>query len=554
LTPNTAGIPGPGRPIDAPTIDLTATGSWSQFTIAPEILDTQALPVAIQITGPSTADGELLKKYLPPHSRDKTLGPGPQEHFPVGSVMNSARTKAGPSFPGIAFTGWRPPDPTLAVGPDHVVSTVNMAIAFHTKDGTLQYSAELGSGGNPGFFEGEGAGGFTFDPKCFYDHLAQRFVVVVLEYYNSTDEAYIDIAVSDDSDPNGVWYKYRTWAVVTVGSTEYWVDYPGFGYNETGYFVTGNLFRLNGSGPGFGGVIFRSFQKSEMLDGGAVTVTDTRDSQAASVQVAQHFDDDGPFFMSLGSHSSLTTYRLDNPFDAPTIVEADVAVEGYQLAPPDAPHPGGTLSTGDGRLMNIVLRDGVLHSSHAVKINNRSAVRWYALDASQWPPVSTQTGEIQLDAPSHTFYPAVSVNRLGDIAVAFGACHESEFASIQIAGRRSSDPPGMIGAPVELIQGDANADGRWGDYFDIAVDPVDDTTFWMIGQIPRDFGWETHIQSFSISCPSDVTGDSMVGVNDLLEVISEYGQESDTDVTGDGWVDIADILQIINDWGPCPGG
>ena len=80
------------------------------------------------------------------------------------------------------------------------------------------------------FFEEIGAGDFTFDPKCFYDIHSQRFVVLALEKYDN--EAWITMAVSDDDDPNGVWYKYRTWSVIDINGSGYWVDYPGFGFDR----------------------------------------------------------------------------------------------------------------------------------------------------------------------------------------------------------------------------------------------------------------------------------------------------------------------------------
>ena len=136
--------------------------------------------------------------------------------------------------------------------------TVNMAIAFFDKEGNEEFSANLDSTGNPGFFEEIGGGDFTFDPKCFYDPHTERFVVLALEQYGSS-ESWITMAVSDDSDPNGVWYKYRTWSVITDtgnGNT-YWVDYPGFGFDDGYFYVTGNLFGLNNGG--WGGVLYRVF-------------------------------------------------------------------------------------------------------------------------------------------------------------------------------------------------------------------------------------------------------------------------------------------------------
>jgi hypothetical protein len=53
---------------------------------------------------------------------------------------------SGSGFPAIFQIPWRPPDPTLAVGPEHIVERVNMAIAIYTKTGTQQLYQNLDSG------------------------------------------------------------------------------------------------------------------------------------------------------------------------------------------------------------------------------------------------------------------------------------------------------------------------------------------------------------------------------------------------------------------------
>ena len=57
------------------------------------------------------------------------------------------------------------------------------------------------------------------------------------------------------------------------------------------------------------------------------------------------------------------------------------------------------------------------------------------------------------------------------------------------------------------------------------------------------------------ACPADVTGDSVVGVADLLAIINHWGNcppPCAADVTADGVVGVADLLAVINTWGPCP--
>ncbi len=53
------------------------------------------------------------------------------------------------------------------------------------------------------------------------------------------------------------------------------------------------------------------------------------------------------------------------------------------------------------------------------------------------------------------------------------------------------------------------------------------------------------------ACPSDLTGDGMVGIEDFLMVLAEWGEPT-ADVDGDFNTGIGDFLQILANWGACP--
>jgi len=56
-----------------------------------------------------------------------------------------------------------------------------------------------------------------------------------------------------------------------------------------------------------------------------------------------------------------------------------------------------------------------------------------------------------------------------------------------------------------------------------------------------------------IACPTDIDGDGVVGVDELLAVIAAWGtDDTDTDINDDGIVDTNDILLVLSAWGPCP--
>ncbi len=54
-----------------------------------------------------------------------------------------------------------------------------------------------------------------------------------------------------------------------------------------------------------------------------------------------------------------------------------------------------------------------------------------------------------------------------------------------------------------------------------------------------------------VACAADITGDEIVDVLDLLEVLSQWGTAGSADITGDGVVDVLDLLEVLSAWGPC---
>ena len=56
---------------------------------------------------------------------------------------------------------------------------------------------------------------------------------------------------------------------------------------------------------------------------------------------------------------------------------------------------------------------------------------------------------------------------------------------------------------------------------------------------------------YTVSAPADITGDGVVDVLDLLEVLGQWGGSGSADITGDGVVDVLDLLEVLGAWGPC---
>ncbi len=54
------------------------------------------------------------------------------------------------------------------------------------------------------------------------------------------------------------------------------------------------------------------------------------------------------------------------------------------------------------------------------------------------------------------------------------------------------------------------------------------------------------------SCDGDCNGDGDVAVEDLLQLIADFGNASKCDWSGDGMATVEDILVLLAAWGPCP--
>lgn len=544
------------KPIHVPTIELTQDNVPDFWTVTPTIIDTATFENQHQLSGPVPGPHRRPASLLPPHRKPRDDQQGPPNTLRSGFGNTSTVIHDEFGFEAIAQTPWTPPDPSLAVGPNHIVVTVNMAIAFYDKEGNEQFSSYLDSTGSPGFFEEIGCGDFTFDPKCFYDSHAGRFVVLALEHYDEgAGESWITMAVSDDSDPNGLWYKYRTWSVVEVGGDDFWVDYPGFGFDDGYYYVTGNLFELNGWG--WAGVLYRVLDKAPMLSGDPVVIADVRKGGHASMQGAQQYGNSpAAFFVGVQSSTELRIASINNPSN-PTVVSQAVAIPSFS-SPNGVSNPGGTVSALDGRIMNAQYRDGGLWTAHGIQGSGIDAVaRWYEIDLSDWPatsPVLLQSGDISIPLGMSSFFPAIAPNKRGEVAMVVAAANSSTNPTVQIIGRKQGDDLGTMGTPTQVASGQAGSDGRWGDYFDMTVDPNNETRFWYVGQYAMGFGWQTYVGSAVITCIEDVNADGTVDITDLLGLISAWGTSGNgADIASPyDTVDVADILAIIPALGNCP--
>ncbi len=114
----------------------------------PSITDPAKLPTFDRHLAPSGID---LPRKLPKIASDpkfdiETYQPDNPRHLLDRALDEEDRGASGlgpcKSFSGATYTGWDPPDPQIAVGPNHIVEVVNSSISvFDKTTGNLLLSA-----------------------------------------------------------------------------------------------------------------------------------------------------------------------------------------------------------------------------------------------------------------------------------------------------------------------------------------------------------------------------------------------------------------------------
>lgn len=167
--------------------------------------------------------------------------PGPDSFVPnvpnaPGDILRN--------FNGQVASGWRPPDPVLAVGPRHVLEVVNSGFTIFTKDGNVErFYTDLET-----FFAPVRASTpipcttancFVFDPRVLFSPAHGKFVMFALARDDFNQRSYLFFAISQTNNPLGGWWQYFTY---DPGGNNAWVDYSGLSADPWGVYFTGNEF------------------------------------------------------------------------------------------------------------------------------------------------------------------------------------------------------------------------------------------------------------------------------------------------------------------------
>lgn len=420
-----------------------------------------------------------------------------------------------------------PPDPMGTASKSRLVAVVNVAVELRTKDGTL-----LDESGLRAFF-GDLALGSPFDPKVVYDEHSGRLLVVALVRVAGTPNiSQILLAVSKSDNPNTLsaddWNFAAIDSKTVISGSETWADYPGFEVDEEAIYITNNMFTF----PGFyRGARLWIVDKGEgdggFYVGGPANVTVHNPYASAGIAtttmpalvhgnggVGGPGSDIGTFLVSYsGLSDGVSEYlqvvtvrdplgKTGGPMFEQEFLQIGDIETGFP-ALPGAPQADTaiTINTNDRRALDAVWRDGALWMVTTIRPNanfgpdqGQATATWFKVDTSQGPGslVIADGGVVggeDIAPGAFTFFPAIAVNRRGDMKIGFSASAPTIYAGAYVTGKRVEDPAGTVRPSNVVRAGEdyyyrtfSGVRNRWGDYSGIAVDPTNDKFFWIYNE------------------------------------------------------------------------
>ncbi len=433
-------------------------------------------------------------------------------------------------FDGIGPTNVDPADPSIAIGPNHVVQMVNSPSGAKFKIWDKEGNILL----NETYFDGltdiNGAG----DPIVLYDERDDRWL---LSEFSSEGNKLI-IALSTGSDPLGSYYIYSF-------TTPNFPDYPKYGIWSDAYIVTTNE---DGVSPVY------ALDREKMLNGDPevtaqrftipefptlnfqaatpVGMTGTNLPPSGSPALIMRMADDAWSTEIPEDRLEIWEFNIDFEDESNTsltgpiifLTEAfDSNLCGFtNYACIDQPDTGLNLDPLREVLMNkIVYRNfGDYESivcSHVTDAdgNDRAGIRWYELrnEGSGWEIYQQSTYAPDYDNASR-WMSSISINENGSIGLAYNISSNTIYPSIRYTGRTPCDPLGQMTLSETTIKegSSKNNSNRWGDYSCLDFDPSDGS-FWYTAGYSINNSWDTHIANFIIE-------DECIGISITTEIDS----------------------------------
>ena len=463
---------------------------------------------------------KMMEGTAPPAQNETTGEPLAPSPAPSQSFLaQEDGPKAGNTSGGVI-----PPDTTGAVGLDKVFVNTNQNYRVENKT----TGAPLSTVSIDTFWASSGGSGF-FDPRSTFDPYNQRWILAAASNGGTSDSS-IEVAVSQTSDPQGIYNIYRfvigcainTTGCVATGNSfgetsGEWADFPMLGFNKNWVAVSMNLFGVSNNNFIEGRVLVLDYPQartgtippghSTLFTGSAIGFclhpAETYDPAQNTLFLAQHLD------------SATAQYDLSAITGTPgspllTIGATRVRPGGAWQQPGGdilpqtcAGTPGVTcpntlrkIDVGDSFIRgNAVFRNNHIYYTQTIGLPAggslmHTAVQWTELDTSgtfvDGGRVEDPTA-IGSNGGKWYAFSSIAVNRNDDFLVGFSQFASAQFASAGYSYHDHTDAAGTTRDPAVFKAGEdyyakdfSSGRNRWGDYSHTLVDPVNDNDLWTI--------------------------------------------------------------------------
>jgi len=475
---------------------------------------------------------------------------------PSGAGFEGLDNSDNSALAGFTVT---PPDPQLAVGPSHVFEMVNVVGRIYSRSGAVLQTFTLAS------FFGVPTGFRDTDPKVLYDSLSGRWFASYVSFLDQpgsvNDQARLHLAISQTSDPTGAWNVYF------ISYAQLIPDYEAIGVTTDKLTVASNVFDIDT--PNYFGVDTQVIEKADVmagLPGASVRLTSLpRRADRFTVRPAQTLTSASDQYLTTRANATtLTIIKITGTPAAGNVVEASATNRTMlaQNAPPDSAALGGTIDSGDSRLLDAMWRDGRLWTSASAACvpagdsTTRSCAHVIEVDTTTTPPALVQ--DIMFGASGQYFsWPALRTDASDDLYVSLTHTNSAIFAEARATGRLATDPQNTMSGSTVLRAGDvAHDSSRWGDYLGAAVDPVFPRCVWLVGEYAKNtagFNWGTFLArtSYTSGCDADSDGwsdgaEATIGTNPALACGANAWP---ADINNDGFSDGSDITIVAGSFG-----
>jgi len=519
----------------------------------PSLISHVTSPAVRDMPSQARHGGELEEKERP-HREGRSGGdvvdPVVQTSTPTAAAAQGLGQweGLGAGYPGFTVTAV-PPDPNIAVGPNHIVQWVNNAFIVFDKSSGQQIINPVSDDTFWGGLSGtcDQLGGYS-DPIVQYDRVADRWLVgeVAIPLLPGLFGQFAQcFAVSTTSDPTGSYYMW------TYGFQDTIPDYPKIGMWPDGYYVTWNMFP--GAGASFSGAEVCAWNRVDMLNG--VHAPRFKCFQLSSAYASLLPSDvDGPtppptgspnYVMHIDPESgtlNIWKFHVDfatpanSTFTGPISIPGTAPFQGPCIDIRECiPQPGTTQkldALGDRLMYRLAYRNFGDHESivatHTVVAGTgNTGIRWYEVRSPNSAPTIYQQGTFAPDTDNR-WMASIAMDHSGNIGVGYSVSSDGTFPSIRYTGWEVGNPLGNLQAETWLVSGGGSQTGynRWGDYSAMRIDTNDDCTFWYTQEYQattQTANWNTRIGSFKFpSCGQSQTGTTTTVASSLPS--STFGQ------------------------------